>query len=262
MNYSSNPNEETPPSEINEALYKIKYGYARSYESQIENDKGQDFLAFRLHHHCISFVVCDGVSLSFCGDVAASFLGTQLLTWLDNARVDLLQNQHAAKEELFQFLTSAIDDATDEVKNYHLPAELPPLLKEVLEDKREQGSETMFVCGRIDFINDKPHLFLGWSGDLRIRFWNNKKEVEVITPSLRQIHQRWSTKKGIPPDDLHVLSLDILQTSISELMIYTDGLAILDPCNATPSLRKLYRYMQETFLSPESDDLSFLNIVW
>ncbi|KOO37344.1 hypothetical protein [Priestia koreensis] len=262
MNYSSNPNEETPPSEINETLYKIKYGYARSYESQIENDKGQDFLAFRLHHHCISFVVCDGVSLSFCGDVAASFLGEQLLAWMDHAEFDLLQNEHAAKEELLQFLTMAIDEGTDEVKNYHLSAELPPLLKEVLEDKREQGSETMFVCGRIDFSGDQPHLFLGWSGDLRIRFWKNKKEVEVITPDLRQVHQRWSTKKGIPSDDLHVLSLDILKTSISELMIYTDGLAILDPCNTTPSLRKLYRYMQESFLSPESDDLSFFNIVW
>src|SRR5262245_60073141 len=64
---------------------QLTYLYDRSRDSKKNNAPGQDFIAFccdESRGSRLVFAVCDGVSQSFYGDLAARFLGEQLVHWL------------------------------------------------------------------------------------------------------------------------------------------------------------------------------------
>ncbi|WP_052947760.1 hypothetical protein [Aneurinibacillus tyrosinisolvens] len=265
FSFTSDQRMETPITYAHQDPFFFRYGYARAGETREVDDAGQDSLAFRIEDRTFTFVLCDGVSLSFCGDIAAQFLSVRLLDWLHSFSVEEVREKGAMADALNAYLEQLVDEATGIVEKHPLPASIPPLVRDVLEEKRTGGSEAMFVCGRVDILNDwsnEANLFLGWSGDLRIRAWSGQREVSGHFQEQAHSHERWSTKRGIVNGNIHTAGLVDFAQTIDRLVIYSDGFTGIDSLKAMPSTAWLQQEMVKSFRSPTSDDISFLDIAW
>jgi len=234
--------------------YSYRFTFARSSESQATGDPGQDFLAYREEGSRLAVVLCDGVSQSFYGDLAARFLGKRLLDWLWELEPG---DEEALRVQLLNFLAGLVPEAAREVATVQLPASLPQMLVQVLEEKRAMGSETMFTAALFDRTYGR--VVLASLGDMRTRVWSaTGREITVSLGEKTDSSQRWSTLMG-PKGQPHVKILDL--RSISSLVLYSDGLASMDDSSVnTISNAILSRAIQQTFLDPKSDDVSFFEI--
>src|SRR3954454_2627255 len=77
-----NQDTDTPARREITPIAALTYLYDRSRDSKKNNAPGQDFIAFRCTDSRLIFAVCDGVSQSFYGDLAARFVGERLVNWL------------------------------------------------------------------------------------------------------------------------------------------------------------------------------------
>jgi hypothetical protein len=265
FSFASDQRVETPITHTVQEPFSFRYGYARAGETQQAGDPGQDYLAFHVQDKTFTFVICDGVSLSFCGDLAAQFLADNLLEWLRRVPQEEFQNKERMADALNSYLYRLVEEATEAVREYSLPRSLPPLLRDVLEEKRRNGSETMFVCGRIDITDEwagNAHVFLAWSGDLRIRMWNQETEISSFPINYTNSQQCWSTRDGLVNGGVHVLTSSDIGQPVNRLVIYSDGFCDIDSLAALPSTARLQDLMNKSFSSPTSDDISFLDIAW
>ena len=57
---------------------QVDYLFNRSSDSYINNVDGQDYFIFHDGEDKLCFVLCDGVGQSYCGQLAAKFLGDYL----------------------------------------------------------------------------------------------------------------------------------------------------------------------------------------
>ncbi|RXZ00777.1 hypothetical protein [Fictibacillus sp. S7] len=261
--FYSDQKKETPVSSVYRDPFSIRYGYARANETQEADDFGQDFLAFEVKERSLVFAVCDGVSLSFCGDLAARFLSEELLQWLVSQTPEELKDGSLIKEKLTEHLGELTAKGTEAIRRHRLPGSMPPILREVLEEKRTNGSETMFLCGRIDMADDithKAHVFLASSGDLRLRLWGEAEEISNphITSDTKK---RWSTKDGIIGGEIQIATGSTLKDT-RRIAVYSDGFSTIDGLNTLPSTDQLQILVKKSLQSPLSDDLSFLDIAW
>src|SRR5436305_1150770 len=73
---------ETPVRVERYAAFSWRYAYARAAETRKFGALGEDYLTFRYADSVFVFALCDGVSQSFFGGLAARFLGDGLVNWL------------------------------------------------------------------------------------------------------------------------------------------------------------------------------------
>lgn len=66
---------EYPLSSLQAGPFSIRCTYARSRETRQGDDMGQDYITYKVTDDSILFCVCDGVSQSFYGNLAAKYLG-------------------------------------------------------------------------------------------------------------------------------------------------------------------------------------------
>ena len=71
-----------PPTTLSLGPFRIRYTYFRSSETRAHDEIGQDYLIFKLDPDKLVFCLCDGVSQSFYGDLAARYLGDHIIDWL------------------------------------------------------------------------------------------------------------------------------------------------------------------------------------
>ncbi|SFF06594.1 hypothetical protein SAMN05428981_11416 [Bacillus sp. OV194] len=262
--YYSDQKKETPVSSVYRDPFSIRYGYARSSETQEADDSGQDFLAFEVKDRSLVFAVCDGVSLSFCGDLAARFLSGKLIQWLGELPADEYRDEAGVKEKLASYLTELTVEGTETIRKHRLPNFMPPILREVLEEKRTKGSETMFICGRIDMADEmtsQAGMFLASSGDIRLRVWNSSGEVTSDGKMQPETKKRWSTKDGLIGGDIHTVTGQSFG-EVRRIAVYSDGFSAIDGLKQLPSTDQLQILVKKSLQSPLSDDLSFLDIAW
>ncbi|PQP89513.1 hypothetical protein [Paenibacillus sp. AR247] len=120
-----------------------RYAYGRAMETLLQGENGQDFVGVQTYGDVCNFVLCDGVSMSYQGDFAARFLGNTLLDWLDHTR-------DWSSAGFTEFMTSITESASAQLRRLAPPGGVPSLLREVLEDKQRMGSQSMYICGRIE----------------------------------------------------------------------------------------------------------------
>src|SRR4051812_46807553 len=82
--YSVSQDLETPLQETIHDGLRLRYAYTRSAECQAIGVSGEDYFSIRVDLTRYAFALCDGVSLSFFGGVAAKLLGDELVGWLWN----------------------------------------------------------------------------------------------------------------------------------------------------------------------------------
>ena len=180
---------------------------------------------------------------------------------------ELVFEKGRLQASLSNYLVDLTKEAEHRIEKYTLPESVPSMLKDVLEKKRGHGSESTFVCGRIDFpsgdyINGR--VFFAWMGDSRLRFWRNNIESTDEFIGEFDTRQRWSTKKGPIGGDPNVFISDLgtIQDNscITKVLTYSDGIAGIDDQKSYVSQRMLIDIMAQAMESPMSDDISYLEI--
>lgn len=247
--------------------FMLRHAYARSADSQAAGEVGQDYLTVGYGPGCCCFALCDGVSQSFYGDLAARFLGDALLDWLWALAPDQLGTGplEARIGRCLQELTLAGRAA---VQTHPLPADLSPLVRHVLEQKRALGSEAMFVCGRLDLPGpDFPdgRLVASCLGDSRLRLWGPSGEQTQLLSGSCATAQRWSTHRGAVGGAPHVWVMPLRRGDdwlLTRLVAYSDGLSLLDGAAAPLSPEALQAVIAEAGQSALSDDIAFLELTW
>ncbi len=257
-------NREYPLQVLRRQAFGYRLAYARSADTRATDDVGQDFLSVREAPHKIVFTLCDGVSQSFFGDLAARFLGEALVTWLWE-NVPLTTDTEAIRLALTDHLNSLVGPASAEVRQQDLPVDLPSMVRDVLEDKRAWGSETTFVCGCINMAGaDFPHgrVVLAWMGDSRLKLWYSGQVFPADLGGRFDVKQRWSTQRGVigEPLNVFVAPLQDGERRVERLMAYSDGLATLDECQKSPANDLVQDMIIRAGEAATSDDVSFLEI--
>ncbi len=249
-----NQDSDTPARREIAPCVMLTYLYDRSRDSKKSGAPGQDFIAFSYDHSRVAFAVCDGVSQSFYGDLAARFLGEKLVAWL-MAHTAPVGGDFA--DQLDRVLRAWTGEASQLVQARQPAADLPPMIREALERKRENGSESMFVAGLLDLSGEQ--LVVCWMGDMRLWLWDSHTRPVDLPGAVWLTKERWSTrigpKNGVPRTA--ILNLD----DVARLTIHTDGVG-----NRAQELRSITRerldqLARELGAAPASDDVSILDIV-
>lgn len=258
--FTSNQQVDQPLTTIVQSPFRCRFAYAKAGETALYKENNQDFLAFRIDENALSFIMCDGVSLSYRGDFAAHFLGTHLLNWIS-------ATGHAERNEasFHEYLHSLRECAAEQMSRLTVPSDLPLLLRDVLEDKKRIGSETMFICGRVDVFNGiHPYhrIWLTWHGDVRLRLWQHGQESGEFLGGSNSTRQRWSAARGLIGGRACTWQQQVEGRIPSRLLVYTDGFSDLDDRQDPPKDEQLRRKLEHTNGEWLGDDASFLDIIW
>ncbi len=247
---------ETEAHLVRRASFAYRYAYARSTESRLAGDPGQDYLALREDNTCLVFALCDGVGQSFFGDLAARQVGDALVDWLWQRSL-AGDDEHSLRLALTRRLSSLAADVAAQVATISLPDDLSPLVREVLERKRSAGSHTTLVAGRVDLTANRVALV--WLGDSPIRLWQkNGGERTAELGDTFHTESRWSSQAGV------VGALNVFLTplhQVSRIVAYSDGLSsVADVLTASPASRQLDAVISDLAGAPTSDDISLIEI--
>ncbi|MEK4742247.1 MULTISPECIES: hypothetical protein [unclassified Bacillus (in: firmicutes)] len=256
VNYILSQEKETVLQEKKSEHFTYRYSYVRAKETQDLNESGQDFLAFQDNGTRFMFVLCDGVGMSFHGEIAANFLGMKLLHLFETFQGKEQDISALLNEELEKWK----EEGLEEVRAFQLPEETPWLLRDVLEEKRKQGSEAMFIGGRIELIpnEDKVYVTIVTHGDSFVQLFQKQKNCLNVMKFERNIEKRWSTHRGIIGGELEVFSKTLSREEANRMVIHSDGIMSLMQYNFEEVLTEIERAQ----CSPTSDDISFLDISW
>jgi hypothetical protein len=245
--------------------FDYRYAYARSAEAERGHHAGQDYLAFRTQRAHFLFGLCDGVGQSFFGGLAARLLGNRLLAWLAVCPTEVC-DAAVIRSSLSAELRKLTERATRDVEGLRVTGDLPPLLRDVLDDKRHRGSESTFVCGRIDLPSARSgagRLLVAWMGDSRVRVWGARGERSAELGLSVSAAPRWSSKHGPIGGEpgLFVERLTEGATAgLVSLMAYSDGLVDLDGLPQPPSSTAVRELITAAGRAPTSDDITFLEV--
>lgn len=256
MKYILSQEKETVLQEKETKHFTYRYSYVRAKETQDLNESGQDFLVFLDNGTSFIFALCDGVGLSFHGEIAAKFLGMKLVNLFETCQESGLDIATLLNEQLKNW----IEEASEEVNAFRLPEETPWLLRDVLEEKRKQGSEAMFIGGKIELIpnEDKVQITIVTHGDSFVQSFRDKENCLNVMKFERNIEKRWSTQWGIIGGELEVFSKTLSRQEANRIVIHSDGLVPFKQYNFEEVLKEIERAQN----SPTSDDISFLDISW
>ena len=245
------------------AGFSCRFAYARSADTRAADDVGQDYLVFREEESHFVFALCDGVSQSFYGDLAARYLGEALVVWLERELPPTMETEEIGgilERELYAWTTPA----SETVQRHPLPKDIPPMLRDVLEEKRALGSEAMFIGGRIDLPGEvfpRGRIVLVWMGDSRLRLWDADGRPADLGGRF-ETAQRWSTRQG-PVGGKPNVFVGVVKRKgrrFLSLRAYSDGLGILDDLEVKLPDRALQSLISQAGGTATSDDISFLEI--
>jgi hypothetical protein len=242
--------------------FSLRYLYTRSSDTRQADERGQDYIAFRHDERRVVFAVCDGVSQSFFGDLAARFLGDALVDWLWNSLPTRQLREESIERLLRSHLRALTSEATETVQALSLPGEAPPMLRDVLEHKRSIGSETMFVCGSLEMPGPElpgGHVVLAWMGDSELQLWSKSGDRTKELDADWETARRWSSKVGPKGGSVGVFVGSLRDTR--RVLAYSDGICSLrEQLGRGMSDSGLKEGVNRLSQTPASDDISFLEI--
>lgn len=247
---------ETPAQVVRRGGFSYRYSYARSADSQASGEPGQDYLTIREDEQRLAFALCDGVSQSFFGDLAARWVGEALLSWLweELPPGDDVENLQVSLAHRLRALAAT---AQQQVNTLPLPEGIAPMVRDVLEEKRALGSQSTFAGGMIDMAAKR--LTMVWMGDSRIRLWgpDGLERTDELGDTFHT-HERWSSHQGLV-GEVHVFAAPL--EGVSRIAAYSDGLVqAAGSLTTSPSNQALDGLITDAGQSSTSDDVSFLEL--
>jgi hypothetical protein len=158
------------------------------------------------------------------------------------------------------------DAATVAIESWPLPSS-NNMLAAVLAEKQRIGSESTFVCGRVESPMagaTSPRLVLTWMGDSRLRLWSPVGERTAALGDTFHTRERWSTRLGPVCGTPHVyvapLRDDDGQLTVAHLLAYSDGLQALDGISQSPADESLACIIQKARRAATNDDMSLVEV--
>jgi len=242
--------KDTPLTTLRTPLGTALYLYARSGDSVASDTVGQDYVTFRYGPRDLVFAVCDGVGQSFMGDLAARIVGDGLVDWLWEA--ERPADPEAFSEAVSAALNAMVGRGSQEVAAFELPAHLPPILVQALENQRAYGSESMFVAGRLHLDEADSWIGLCWLGDSPVAAIDIDGELVDLGPK-GHTSERWNSGSGVK-GPVHTWVGGA--ANVARVAGYTDGLAV----NDVPTDETLVGLMAHWQTSPPGDDASLFDI--
>jgi len=214
----------------------------------------------------LSFCVCDGVGSSYKGDFAAYYLATYLVQWLQG--LNGLQHDSQTLSTILQSqLNQLARSARVELREVALPMQTPYLVREVLEELRDKhGSETVFLCGRIDhgswatpLAASRPmQALFCWMGNIRARLFVSADQY-IELGDQEDNEGRWSTKFGCRGT---LKIWDFALTTLERLIVHTDGLDAIGTTLVNLDDEQWQTQTQELLKRPANDDMTALDLQW
>jgi hypothetical protein len=249
ITFATDQTQDLPTYTQNAGWAEITALYDRSRDSRGGDAPGQDFIAYACDEGRLAFAVCDGVSQSFFGDLAAQFLGERLVRWL-------IATDRPDAERLNAVLSEWTADASALVADKEIRESLPPMVRDALTKKRENGSESMFAAGLIDRPNGAVHLC--WMGDMRIRVFDSAGEPVEIPGAAWETRERWSSRMGPKNGSARVAELPL--QSAARIVVHSDGVGSYAESLHTLAADDLNGMVHTLRDAPASDDVSVLDI--
>lgn len=237
-------------------------------EAQEQSLPNQDFAQVICQgRSSLSFCVCDGVGSSYKGDYASRYLALCLVRWLQDL-TDLQQEPAQLAAMLQSYLNQRAPEAQAELEQIGLPPGTPQLVREVLEELCDTyGSETVFLCGRIDYgsgwstslsISHPMQTLFCWMGNVTARLFIAPDQFMKLGGE-DEGGSRWSTVHGCRgPITMWSLAL----TTIDRLLIHTDGLDALGESLVVFSDEEWRAQARRLRLLPKNDDMTALELRW
>jgi hypothetical protein len=245
---------ETPLNNLATPFGAIRYLYSRSADSVAQETQGQDYLAFRYDDERVTFALCDGVSQSFMGDVAARFLGDQLVDWL--WKYDGPSEPVALAAAVQMYLNHLRSEAETLISQYPLPDDLPALTREALEGQRAYGSEAMFVAGRAELSSGQDRVLLCWLGDSTLKALDDKGQI-INTGPHGTTAERWSSVHGVKG---RVHAWKGSSSQVTRLVAHSDGIETETVMKSLGTHGLLQQAVDHLQTRPASDDISLLDV--
>ncbi|WP_052020148.1 hypothetical protein [Paenibacillus pini] len=234
-----------------------RYAYGRAMDTLIQGENGQDFVGVHIQGNVCNFVLCDGVSMSYQGDFAARYLGNTLLDWLK-------RTSDWSSAGFGSYMKQITSEATEQLQQLTPSGDVSPLLREVLEDKQRLGSQTMYICGRIELPTRKKQgrIWMAWQGDSRLRYWKDETEISQYFRGTMLTKERWSTRSGPVGGLPHVYQSRLEYGEPMRLQLYTDGLDDLDPMRQWLPDEQIQLLLNAPHTGGLCDDAAFLELKW
>lgn len=197
-----------------------------------------------------SFCLCDGVGQSFNGEIAADVISTCIS--------EFLFTDWPTAESTGNCLREAGWLGRRLVERFPIPSDTPAMLKSALESKRQLGSETTLVAGRLVVEPGGQIKYVFTSlGDSRLLWREDDTPVRRLQTDT---NQRWSTHRGIiGAPELHFQSGSASREL--KLRCYTDGLSCLDSAALDFEREIPPSDIREISQQPDSDDIAWLEIL-
>lgn len=239
------------------APFFFRFGLDRSRDSQKSDQPGQDCISVQWTATRLSATLCDGVSQSFFGELAAAELSNKLSQFL----LDLPNESNPIflHDTIRAYLDTLSSTFSRAVEEHSIESVEPAFLRAVLEKKRSLGSEAVFSAVLLDKMIDR--VLLVWAGDCRLRLWLHGEEVtrELLSTETFITRERWSSSKGVI-GNLHLALYPF--SSFDTIVSYSDGLAQIDdaPNIFQETNVAIEQYISQTKSLASSDDVSFLQI--
>jgi hypothetical protein len=248
----------------------------RCHEAQSQALPNQDYarIIYRQDDASLCFCVCDGVGSSYKGDFAAHYLATHLVNWLHDLS-DLRPGPLKLGGSLHSYLNKLASPAQSELAALPFPKDRPPLVQEVLAELlSDYGSETVFLCGRLDYgptgeiQRAQPfwrapdprvgRAFFCWMGNVSARLFTTPEHF-ILLGDTSDRDGRWSTLHGCR-GTLRVWKRSL--RALDRLVVYTDGcgeseLRLFDAMDDGRSAQA-----QQLLSLPAQDDMTALEFHW
>jgi len=242
--------------------FVVRYLFARSKDSVESGEPGQDYIAIQYDDRSLVFALCDGVSQSFYGDLAARFLGDALVDWLWKRLPAGEFHVEAIRRMLMECLSSLVPEATQAVQSIPIPPDAPPMLRDVLEQKRAIGSETTFACGAIEMPSPSQpegRIVLAWMGNSELQLWGRDHDRTRELDAVWDDRYRWSTKVGPKGGEVGIFVGTL--RDVRRVLAYSDGIVSLrERLGRGLDDAALKEEAQRLGETPASDDISFLEV--
>ncbi len=240
----------------------------RCQEAQTQSLLNQDFaqVLYQQENSSLCFCVCDGVGSSYKGDFAAYYLATHLIAWLQTL-TELLLDPDVLATVLRDQLNAWTDEAQLQLKQQAIPADTPVLVREVLEELRDTyGSETVFLCGRLDYANWSTHLqqsrpiqaLFCWMGNVTARL-SIVADQSIMLGDQDDKAGRWSTVRGSRGP---INSWSVGLTTIDRLIVHTDGLNAIEQSLGDLDDTGWQSHVRQLLQHPSNDDMTALDLQW
>jgi len=238
----------------------LRLAHLRSADSAASGiQPGQDYIALSASPSGdrAAFVICDGVSESYFGELAARWLGLRLVEWLLGLTVDDMDSDDF-RDALVHFLQPLPAAATAAVEEHQASPAIQGLLREALEEKRRiAGSQTMFAA----VLATQRQLLVVRCGDVRVRILRTGDVPHEAHVMLHRTHaeHRWSSRDGIRGA---IEFARFPAEATLRVQCSSDGLAAHDALLAGTPLTDadLNELIESTRTDARSDDVSFIEL--